>query len=239
MQNADACDTAVYSKCFQPCPLLCTSVPVNAKCQDSVTFENKSQLEVQRDMINEQVKKTTRTKKCGCLPKFMFLKKKACTSAYGQVSSQRCCCVHAHVCAYVHIEIWVLTKIHVPGKNACTSAYGQVSSQGCHCVHAYVCAHLRVEIPVCSLVSMSYCNWPSQVIEVGQRKHEVLRERYIVSGQQKHWSQGIASRYLTEWTRSKWNHSGAPRMPGRKERQEERGWEVWRGNSTPPAVYEK
>ena len=57
MQNADACYTAVYSKCFQPCPLLCTSVPVNAKCQDSVTFENKSQLEVQRDMIDEPVKK--------------------------------------------------------------------------------------------------------------------------------------------------------------------------------------
>ena len=132
------------------------------------------------------------------LTKFMFLEKKACTSAYGQVSSQRCYCVHAHVCAHRHVQIWVLIKTHVPGKESlyfciCTSFLSAMLL----CTR-YVCAHLRIEIPDSSLVSMSYCNWPRQVTEVGQRKHEVLRERYIVSGQQKHWSQGIAPRYLTE-----------------------------------------
>ena len=171
-----------------------------------------------------------------CLPKFMFLEKQACTSAYGQVLSQRCNCIHPSICAHVCVEIWALTKIHVPGKESCTSACGQVSPQRCSHVHMYVSAHVRVEIPASSLVSMSYCNWPSQVIEVGQRNHEVLRERYRVSGQQKHWSQGIAPRLLTEQTRSRRNHSRAPRMLGRKERQEERAWGVWRRKSTTPAA---
>ena len=166
----------------------------------------------------------------------MSLEKKACTSAYGQVSSQGCYWVHVHVCAHVRAEIWVSTKIQVPGKESFTSAYGQVSPQRCYCVHMYVSAHVRVVIPASSLVSMNYCNWPSQVIEVGQRNHEVLRERYRVSGQQKHWSQGIAPRLLTEQTRSKWNHSRAPRMLGRKERQEERVWGLWRRKSTTSAV---
>ena len=169
----------------------------------------------------------------------MFLEKKTCTSEYGQVSSQRSYCVHAYICAHVHIEIWVLTKIQVPGKESFTSAYGQVSPQRCYCVHMYVSAHVRVEIPASSLVSMNYCNWPSQVIEVGQRNHEVLRERYRVSGQQKHWSQGIAPRLLTKQTRSRRNHSRAPRMLGRKERQEERAWGLWRRKPTTSAVFWK
>ena len=51
--------------------------------------------EVQPEM--SKWKKITRTKKVGCLPKFMFLEKKVCTSAYVQVSFQGCYCVHAHV----------------------------------------------------------------------------------------------------------------------------------------------
>ena len=42
------------------------------------------------------------TYKFECLSKLMFLEKKACTSAYVQVSSQRCYCVHVmfvHICA--------------------------------------------------------------------------------------------------------------------------------------------
>ena len=53
------------------------------------------------------------------------------------------------------------------------------------------------------------------------------------------WSQGIDPCYLTERISSKWKHSGAPRMPGRKERQEGRAWGVCRGKSTTPAIYEK
>ena len=48
----------------------------------------------------------------------MFLEKKACISAYVQVSSQRCYWVRMYVCAHVHVEIWVLTQIHVPGKES-------------------------------------------------------------------------------------------------------------------------
>ena len=40
-----------------------------------------------------------------CLLKFKFLEKQACTSAYGQVTPQRSYCVHAYICAHVHIEI--------------------------------------------------------------------------------------------------------------------------------------
>ena len=48
-----------------------------------------TELEVQPDMIDEQAKKKiARTKKVGCLQKVMYLEKKACTSAYVQVSSQ-------------------------------------------------------------------------------------------------------------------------------------------------------
>ena len=48
-----------------------------------------TELEVQPDMIDKQVKKKkiARTKKVRCLPKVMFLEKKACTSAYVQISS--------------------------------------------------------------------------------------------------------------------------------------------------------
>ena len=49
-----------------------------------------TELEVQPDMIDKQVKKKkiARTKEVGWLRKVMFLEKKACTSAYVQVSSQ-------------------------------------------------------------------------------------------------------------------------------------------------------
>ena len=56
-------------------------------------------------MIDDQVKENNQDKKSWCLPKFMFLEKKACTFAYMQVSSQGCYCVHTHVCAHVRPEV--------------------------------------------------------------------------------------------------------------------------------------
>ena len=50
MQNAGACHTAVHGKCFQPCLLLCRSVRVTGKCQDFVTFEDKSQSQMEKAM---------------------------------------------------------------------------------------------------------------------------------------------------------------------------------------------
>ena len=103
-------------------------------------------------------------------------------------------------------------------------------------VYTRMCAHRS---PCQYAVITSCWNSPSQVMEVRYWMHECLRERYIDSGQQKHWSQGIDPRYIIEQTRSKLNHIGAPRMPGRKERQGERSWGVCRGKATTSAVYEK
>ena len=51
------------------------------------------------------------------LTKFMFLEKKACTSAYGQVSSQRCYCVHTYVCARVRVEVPISTLVSMSCRN--------------------------------------------------------------------------------------------------------------------------
>ena len=55
-------------------------------------------------MINEQVKENNQDKEILMLIK-IFLEKKACTSAYVQVTSQESYCVHMHVCAHVCVEV--------------------------------------------------------------------------------------------------------------------------------------
>ena len=142
-------------------------------------------------------RKITRTKKIGCLPKLMLLDKKVCASAYVQVSSQGCWCVHTHVYAYVR-EKHLTVRFWVWGVETDLTRWWKLDSK------------------------------TMKVIGKG-----------TYSGHQKHWSQGTNPCYLTEWAISKWNYSGAPRMPGRKERQEERAWGVCRGKATTPAVYEK
>ena len=91
----------------------------------------------------------------------MFLKKKACTSSYGQVSSQRCCCVHAHVCAYVHIEIWVLTKIHVPEKESLYFCVWTTFLSGmilCTCVSLCTCARRNLS------AFKNSCSWKRKLV---------------------------------------------------------------------------
>ena len=97
----------------------------------------------------------------------MFLKKKACSSAHGQVSSQRCYCVHGYVCAHVRIEIWVLSKIYVPEKENWYFCIWTTFLPGMLLCTYVRCAHVRVEIWVLTEIhvpgkeSLYFCVWTS------------------------------------------------------------------------------
>ena len=82
MYNTGSCYSAFQGKHFQHSLVLCRLVPDMNKCQNFVSFEDKSQTQ-KTDMVNEQVKENNQDKESWVLITVEVPGgKKACTSAY-------------------------------------------------------------------------------------------------------------------------------------------------------------